>query len=65
MAKIKEKTSVLEGVRHELKHVTWPAKQELVTSTVIAITVSAITAVMFWGIDSGLLAALKAAISTI
>lgn len=61
----KEKISALSGIKHEMAHVVWPTKPELARYTCIAIAVSAITAAAFWGIDSGILAALKAAMSTL
>jgi preprotein translocase subunit SecE len=61
----KEKISAFGGIKHEMAHVVWPTKPELARYTCIAIVVSAITAAAFWGIDSGILAALKAAMAAL
>ena len=49
----------LRGVRHELKKVVWPTKEELTTDTIVVIVCVAFFTLAFWLIDTGFLAALK------
>lgn len=70
MSKKKEKKRKDKGgelpffadVRHEMSLVKWPIKPELARYTAISIAISAVIALIFWGVDSGILAALGAAI---
>lgn len=49
----------LKGVRQEFRKVVWPAREELVTDTVVVFACVIFFAVAFWLIDTGFLAALK------
>lgn len=64
MAKEKEKKpgfkEYLRGVRTEMKKVVWPTRKEVVSYTAVVIAVCAGFALVFWLIDTGVLAALKA-----
>jgi len=48
MNKIKE---FIEGVRKEMKKVTWPTQKELVDNTAVVIVFSLILAVFIFGVD--------------
>ncbi|MBR6472527.1 MAG: preprotein translocase subunit SecE [Firmicutes bacterium] len=48
------------GVRTEMKKVVWPTRSEVVSYTAVVIAVCAAFALVFWLIDTGILAALKA-----
>lgn len=48
------------GVKLEMKKVVWPTKSELGSFTVIVLATCAAFALLFWGVDSGVLAAIKA-----
>ena len=48
------------GVKLEMKKVVWPTKSELSSSTVVVLATCAAFALLFWGVDSGVLAAIKA-----
>ena len=48
------------GVKTELKKVVWPTRSEVVSYTAVVIAVCAAFALIFWLIDTGILAALKA-----
>ena len=50
----------LRGVRTEMKKVVWPTRQEVVSYTAVVIAVCCAFALMFWLIDTGVLAALRA-----
>lgn len=50
----------LHNVKIETKKVVWPTKKNLVSYTGIVLAVSAAFALLFWGADSGILAAIKA-----
>lgn len=52
--------SYFRGVRLEMKKVVWPTQQELGSYTVIVLATCIAFALLFWGIDSGVLAAIKA-----
>lgn len=61
--KKKEKRGWLEyfrGVKLEMKKVVWPTRKELGSFTVIVLCTCAAFALLFWGVDSGVLAAIKA-----
>ena len=61
--KKKEKSSWLDyfrGVKLEMKKVVWPTRKELGSFTVIVLCTCAAFALLFWGVDSGVLAAIKA-----
>lgn len=55
--KIKE---YFKGVKLEMKKVVWPTKKELGSFTVVVLCTCAAFALLFWGLDSGTLAAIKA-----
>lgn len=48
------------GVKLEMKKVVWPTRKELGSYTVVVICTCAAFALLFWGIDSGVLAAIQA-----
>ena len=48
MNKIKE---FLEGVRKEMKKVTWPTQKELVDNTVVVVVFSLILSAFIFGVD--------------
>lgn len=48
------------GVKLEMKKVVWPTRSELGSFTVVVLCVCAAFALLFWGIDSGVLAGIKA-----
>ena len=59
----REKGRLMEyfrGVKLEMKKVVWPTKSELSSFTVVVLATCAAFALLFWGIDSGVLAAIKA-----
>ena len=64
MAKEKEKKpgfkEYLRGVRTEMKKVVWPTRQELGSYTAVVLAVCAAFALLFWGVDSAVLAGIKA-----
>lgn len=49
-----------KGVRLEMKKVVWPTRKELGSYTAIVLATCAAFALLFWGVDSGVLAAIKA-----
>ena len=49
-----------KGVRLEMKKVVWPTRKELGAYTAVVLATCVAFALMFWGIDSGVLAAIKA-----
>jgi len=51
--------SYFRGVRAEMKKVVWPTKQELGSYTVVVLVSCIVFALLFWGLDSGILAILK------
>ncbi|HKJ47309.1 MAG TPA: preprotein translocase subunit SecE [Balneolales bacterium] len=48
MDKIKE---FFEGVKKEMKKVTWPSQKELVDNTVVVVIFSIILAIFIFGVD--------------
>lgn len=61
--KKKQRGSIMEyfkGVKLEMKKVVWPTRKELGSYTVIVLCTCAAFALLFWGVDSGVLAAIKA-----
>ena len=65
MAENKEKKKFgfkeyFNGVKIEMKKVVWPTKKQLGAYTGVVIAVCAAFALIFWLIDTGVLAALKA-----
>ena len=49
-----------KGVRLEMKKVVWPTRAELGSFTAVVLATCIAFALMFWGIDSGVLAAIRA-----
>ena len=49
-----------KGVKLEMKKVVWPTKKELGSFTAIVLATCAAFAVVFWAVDTGVLAAIKA-----
>lgn len=49
-----------KGVRLEMKKVVWPTSKELGSFTVVVLATCIAFALLFWGIDSGVLAAIRA-----
>ena len=49
-----------KGVRLEMKKVVWPTRKELGAYTAVVLATCAAFALLFWGVDSGVLAAIKA-----
>ena len=61
--KKEKKGGILEyfkGVKLEMKKVVWPTRKELGSFTVVVLCTCAAFALLFWGVDSGVLAAIKA-----
>lgn len=52
--------SYFRGVRLEMKKVVWPTQKELGSYTIIVLATCIAFALLFWGIDTGVLAAIKA-----
>ena len=48
------------GVRLEMRKVVWPTRSELGSFTVVVLAVCAAFALLFWGVDSAVLAGIKA-----
>ena len=48
------------GVKLEMKKVVWPTRSELGSYTVVVLAVCAAFALLFWGVDSAVLAGIKA-----
>ena len=49
-----------KGVKLEMKKVLWPTKKELGSFTAIVLATCAAFAVVFWAVDTGVLAAIRA-----
>ena len=49
-----------KGVRREMGKVVWPTRKELGSFTAVVLATCAAFALLFWGVDSGVLAAIKA-----
>lgn len=49
-----------KGVRLEMKKVVWPTRKELGSFTAVVLATCAAFALLFWGVDSGVLAAIRA-----
>jgi len=49
-----------KGVKLEMKKVVWPTKKELGSFTTVVLITCAAFALVFWAVDSGVLAAIKA-----
>ncbi len=49
-----------KGVKLEMKKVVWPTRNELGSFTAVVLATCAAFALLFWGLDSGVLAAIKA-----
>ena len=49
-----------KGVKLEMKKVVWPTRSELGAYPVIVLCTCAAFALLFWGVDSGVLAAIQA-----
>ena len=49
-----------KGVKVEMKKVVWPTKKELGSFTAIVLATCAAFAVVFWAVDTGVLAAIRA-----
>lgn len=50
-----------KGVKLEMKKVVWPTKKELGSFTAVVLVTCAAFALVFWAVDTGVLAAIKAA----
>ncbi len=62
-SKKKKKGSIKEyfkGVKLEMKKVVWPTKKELGSFTAVVLATCAAFAIVFWAVDTGVLAAIKA-----
>ena len=49
----------LKGIRQEMKKVVWPTREELGNYAVVVILTCVVFALLFWGVDSAVLAALR------
>jgi preprotein translocase subunit SecE len=49
-----------KGVKLEMKKVVWPTKKELGSFTAVVLAACAAFALIFWAVDTGVLAAIKA-----
>lgn len=57
---MKRMKEYFRGVKVEMKKVVWPTRKELCSYTVIVVSTCAAFALVFWGVDSGVLAGIKA-----
>lgn len=58
----RERASIREyfkGIRTEVKKVVWPTRKEMGAYTIVVILTCAFFALVFWGVDTGVLALLK------
>ncbi len=61
--KKRKKGSIKEyfkGVKLEMKKVVWPTKKELGSFTAVVLATCAAFALVFWAVDTGVLAAIRA-----
>ena len=49
----------LKGVRLEMKKVVWPTKNEMTSYTIVVLSTCLAFALMFWAIDTGVLAGIR------
>lgn len=49
-----------KGMKLEMKKVVWPTKKELGSFTVVVLATCAAFALVFWAVDTGVLAAIRA-----
>ena len=49
-----------KGVKLEMKKVVWPTKKELGSFTAVVLATFAAFALVFWAVDTGVLAAIRA-----
>lgn len=49
-----------KGVKLEMKKVVWPTKKELGSFTAVVLAACAAFALVFWAVDTGVLAAIRA-----
>jgi len=52
-----------KGVRTEMKKVVWPTRKETIAYTVIVVLTCVAFGLLFWGVDTGFLALLKATLN--
>lgn len=52
-----------KGVRTEMKKVVWPTRKETIAYTVIVVVTCIAFGLLFWGVDTGFLALLKATLN--
>ncbi|MBQ0079106.1 MAG: preprotein translocase subunit SecE [Eubacterium sp.] len=52
--------SYFRGVKLEMKKVVWPTQKELGSYTAVVLATCIAFALLFWGVDTGVLAAIKA-----
>ena len=58
----RERASIREyfkGIKTEVKKVVWPTRKEMGSYTVVVILTCAFFALIFWGVDTGVIAMLK------
>lgn len=53
-------TNYFRGVKLEMNKVVWPTRKELGSFTAVVLATCAAFALLFWGVDSGVLAGIKA-----
>ncbi|KYO69295.1 preprotein translocase subunit SecE [Thermovenabulum gondwanense] len=56
---LKRSGKFFKEVRSELKKVTWPTRQELVSSTIVVVTSVALVGLFIWIVDSFLVKILE------
>ena len=52
-----------KGVRTEMKKVVWPTRKETIAYTIIVLVTCIAFGLLFWGLDTGVLALLKATLN--